>query len=84
MAAASPTPDRSPAAGRWRSSACIALLLGLTIVIYDKKLPWQSADTVTLDAHRIGNQLIIPADVKYDGVLVGRVSSVHSNGRTRR
>ncbi len=58
----------------------IALLLGLTIVIYDKKLPWQSSDTVTLQAHRIGNQLIIPADVKYNGVLVGRVSSVHTTG----
>ncbi|MBV9485261.1 MAG: MCE family protein [Frankiaceae bacterium] len=60
----------------------IALLLGLTIVIYDKKLPFglQSSDHVTLQAHRIGNQLIIPADVKYQGVLVGRVSSVHSDG----
>jgi virulence factor Mce-like protein len=60
--------------------AIIVLLLGLTIVIYDKKLPWQSSDEVTLHATRIGNQLIIPADVKYDGVLVGRVSAVHSNG----
>jgi phospholipid/cholesterol/gamma-HCH transport system substrate-binding protein len=60
--------------------AIIVLLLGLTVVIYDKKLPWQSTDHVTLDATRIGNQLIIPADVKYDGVLVGRVSSVHSTG----
>jgi virulence factor Mce-like protein len=58
----------------------IVLLLALTVVIYDKKLPWQGSDTVTLDASRIGNQLIIPADVKYEGVLVGRVSSVHSNG----
>lgn len=58
----------------------VVLLLGLTVVIYDKKLPWQSSDEVTLQAARIGNQLIIPADVKYDGVLVGRVSAVHSNG----
>jgi virulence factor Mce-like protein len=60
--------------------AVIALLLGLTIVIYQKKLPWQGSLHVTLDAHRIGNQLIIPADVKYQGVLVGRVSKVRSNG----
>jgi virulence factor Mce-like protein len=60
--------------------AVIAALIGLTIVIYAKKLPWQSTDTVTLQAHRIGNQLIIPADVKYNGVLVGRVSSVHTTG----
>jgi len=58
----------------------VVLLLGLTVVIYSKKLPWQSTDEVTLQATRIGNQLIIPADVKYQGVLVGRVSSVHSNG----
>jgi virulence factor Mce-like protein len=58
----------------------IAILLGLTVVIYQKKLPWQSTLHVTLEAHRIGNQLIIPADVKYDGVLVGRVSKVRSNG----
>jgi virulence factor Mce-like protein len=58
----------------------VAMLLALTVVIYDKKLPWQSSDHVTLQAHRIGNQLIIPADVKYEGVLVGRVSSVHSDG----
>jgi virulence factor Mce-like protein len=60
--------------------AVIAALLGLTIAIYDKALPWQSSDTVTLQASRIGNQLIIPADVKYKGVLVGRVSSVHVVG----
>ncbi|HVT20426.1 MAG TPA: MCE family protein [Mycobacteriales bacterium] len=58
----------------------VVALLGLTVVIYDKKLPWQSTDQVTLEANRIGNQLIIPADVKYEGVLVGRVSAVHSDG----
>ncbi|HVW81952.1 MAG TPA: MCE family protein [Mycobacteriales bacterium] len=60
--------------------AVIVMLLGLTVLIYNKDLPGQGSDTVTLDASRIGNQLIIPADVKYEGVLVGRVSSVHSNG----
>jgi phospholipid/cholesterol/gamma-HCH transport system substrate-binding protein len=58
----------------------IVLLLGLTVVIYDKKLPWQATDKITVSAQRIGNQFIIPADVEYDGVVVGRVSSVHSNG----
>ncbi|HWA65590.1 MAG TPA: MCE family protein [Mycobacteriales bacterium] len=60
--------------------AVIAALLSLTVLIYNKDLPGQGSDTVTLDASRIGNQLIIPADVKYEGVLVGRVSSVHSDG----
>jgi phospholipid/cholesterol/gamma-HCH transport system substrate-binding protein len=58
----------------------IVMLLGLTVLIYEKKLPWQSSDKVTVLAGRIGNQLIIPADVEYKGVLVGRVSSVESNG----
>jgi virulence factor Mce-like protein len=58
----------------------VVILLGLTVIVYSKKLPWQATDEVTLQAKRIGNQLIIPADVKYQGVLVGRVSSVHSNG----
>jgi phospholipid/cholesterol/gamma-HCH transport system substrate-binding protein len=58
----------------------IALLIGLAIAVYDRKLPWQASDHVTVKAASIGNQLTVPADVKYDGVLVGRVSSVHSNG----
>jgi phospholipid/cholesterol/gamma-HCH transport system substrate-binding protein len=58
----------------------IVLLLSLTVLIYDKKLPWQSTDKVTVSALSIGNQLTVPADVKYNGVLVGRVSAVHSNG----
>jgi virulence factor Mce-like protein len=59
----------------------LVLLVAFTILIYDKKLPWQSSDDVTVAAQRIGNQLIIPADVKYQGVLVGRVNSVDSNGQ---
>jgi virulence factor Mce-like protein len=58
----------------------VVLLLALTVLIYQKKLPGQGSDEVTLKATRIGNQLIIPADVKYQGVIVGRVSAVHSNG----
>jgi phospholipid/cholesterol/gamma-HCH transport system substrate-binding protein len=58
----------------------IVLLVGLTIAIYDKALPWQATDTVTLDASRIGDELSVPADVKLDGVLVGRVSSTHTTG----
>lgn len=60
--------------------AVVALLLGFTIGIYNKSLPWQSADKVTLLADRIGNQLVVPADVKVDGILVGRVSGVHVSG----
>lgn len=58
----------------------VALLLGLTIAIYNKALPWQSADTVELQVARIGDQLVIPADVKLRGILVGRVSGAHTVG----
>src|SRR6476660_1349471 len=57
--------------------AVVALLLGFTIAVYNKSLPWQAADKVTLEADRIGNQLVVPADVKLDGILVGRVSGAH-------
>jgi phospholipid/cholesterol/gamma-HCH transport system substrate-binding protein len=60
----------------------VAALLGLTVAIYNKALPWQSSDHVTLEADRIGNQLVVPADVKLDGVLVGRVSGVSTSGST--
>jgi virulence factor Mce-like protein len=58
----------------------VALLLGFTVAIYNKSLPWQASDTVTLDTARIGDQLIIPADVKLRGLLVGRVSGAHTTG----
>src|SRR5437588_662445 len=60
--------------------AVVALLLGFTIAVYNKSLPWQSAAKVTLLADRIGNQLVVPADVKLQGILVGRVSGVHVTG----
>ena len=58
----------------------VAALLGLTVAIYNKALPWQSTDRVTLEADRIGNQLVVPADVKLNGILVGRVSGVSVSG----
>src|SRR3954470_22921310 len=64
--------------------AVVAALLGLTIAVYNKSLPWQSTDKVTLEADRIGNQLVVPADVKLDGVLVGRVSAVSTSGANSR
>src|SRR4051794_3438215 len=60
--------------------AVVAALLGLTIAVYNKSLPWQSSDQVILMADRAGNQLVVPADVKLDGVLVGRVSGASTTG----
>ena len=62
----------------------VALLLGLTIAVYNKSLPWQATDQVVLEADRAGNQLVVPADVKLDGVLVGRVSGVSTEGEVAR
>jgi virulence factor Mce-like protein len=60
--------------------AVVAALLGFTIGIYNKALPWQSSAKVILNADRIGNQLVVPADVKLNGILVGRVSGVSVSG----
>jgi virulence factor Mce-like protein len=60
--------------------AVLAVLIGFTIAVYNKSLPWQSADKVTLNADRTGNQLVVPADVKLNGILIGRVSGVHVAG----
>jgi virulence factor Mce-like protein len=62
----------------------VAALLGLTVAVYNKSLPWQATDQVTLEADRVGNQLVVPADVKLDGVLVGRVSGVSTTGDNAR
>jgi virulence factor Mce-like protein len=64
--------------------AVVAGLLSLTVLIYNKALPWQASDPVTLIASRIGNQLVVPADVKLDGIVVGRVSGVSANGTQAR
>lgn len=58
----------------------VFLLLGLTVAIYNKALPGQGGETVTLNVDRIGNQLVVPADVKLDGIIVGRVSDAQTDG----
>src|SRR5436305_2169567 len=64
--------------------AVVAALLGLTIAVYNKSLPWQSGDQVIRMADRAGSQLVVPADVKLDGVLVGRVSGASTTGNNVR
>lgn len=58
----------------------IAGLVGLSVVIYNKSLPWQHVVPVTLQAQRIGHQLIVPADVKIRGLIVGEVRAVGTDG----
>jgi virulence factor Mce-like protein len=56
----------------------IALLVGLTIALYQKA--FTPVVKVTLLSDRIGNQLSAPADVKLRGLIVGEVRSVASKG----
>ena len=57
----------------------LALLVALTVAVYDKK--FTRVVHVTLKTDRIGNQLAPPADVKLRGMIVGEVRGVSSNGR---
>jgi virulence factor Mce-like protein len=56
----------------------VALLLGLTVAIYNKA--FTKIVPVTLQASSAGNQLNLGADVKVRGLLVGEVRSIKSNG----
>jgi virulence factor Mce-like protein len=56
----------------------VALLLGLTIAIYNKA--FTKIVPVTLQASSTGNQLNLGADVKVRGLIVGEVRSIKSNG----
>ena len=56
----------------------IALLVGLTVAIYNQA--FTKVVHVTLQTDRVGNQLAPPADVKLRGLIVGEVRAVHSDG----
>lgn len=57
----------------------IALLIGLSIAIYDKK--FTTSTTVTMKAERAGLQLARFGDVRMHGALVGYVDEISSDGR---
>ena len=57
----------------------IALLVGLTVAIYDQV--FTKVVHVTLQTDRVGNQLAPPADVKLRGLIVGEVRAVRSDGQ---
>ena len=59
--------------------AIVAALLALTVVVYNKALPWQKTVDVTLETKKIGHQMIVPADVKLRGIIVGEVRAVGTN-----
>jgi virulence factor Mce-like protein len=56
----------------------IALLLGLSVALYDKA--FTEVARVTLETDSIGNQLQEASDVKVRGVIVGEVREVSASG----
>src|SRR3954447_5198373 len=57
----------------------IALLIGLSIAVYEKK--FERVTMVTIHADRAGLQLARFGDVRINGVLVGQVRSVGDDGK---
>ncbi|MCW2753524.1 MAG: hypothetical protein JWQ32_935 [Marmoricola sp.] len=61
--------------------ALIALMITTSILAFEKALPWQSAASVTLTTTAAGLELNPHSDVKFQGLRVGEVRSISSNGR---
>jgi virulence factor Mce-like protein len=59
--------------------AIVAAFVALMIAFYEKT--FTSAVPVTVQAQSAGNELVLPADVRERGVLVGRATDVSSNGK---
>lgn len=75
----SPGEHRRLALAGVASIVSIALLIALSIAIYDKKFT-KSTD-ITVMADRAGLQLARFGDVRLHGALVGRVKSIDSDGK---
>lgn len=60
----------------------IALLVTLSIKTFTKSLPWQSAAEVTITTTAPGLELNPQSDVKFQGLRVGEVRRITSDGRT--
>jgi len=59
----------------------LALLVGTSIAAYNKALPWQGAVHVSLTTTTPGLELNPQSDVKLQGLRVGEVRSITSDGR---
>lgn len=59
----------------------LALLVTLSIKAFQKELPWQDAATVTLSTSTPGLELNPHSDVKFQGLRVGEVRRITSDGR---
>lgn len=58
----------------------IGLLITMSIAAYRKSLPWQSALEVTLSTPSAGLELAPLSDVKLQGIVVGEVREITSDG----
>lgn len=59
----------------------VALLVSLSVGIYNKAMPWQETVPVTLTTATPGLELNPQSDVKLQGVRVGEVREVTTDGR---
>lgn len=60
----------------------LALLVTLSIKTFNKSLPWQSAASVTIRTTTPGLELNPQSDVKFQGLRVGEVRRITSDGRS--
>lgn len=62
----------------------LAVLIATSIFAYEKRLPWQDAATITLTTSTPGLELNPHSDVKFQGLRVGEVRTITSDGRSAR
>jgi phospholipid/cholesterol/gamma-HCH transport system substrate-binding protein len=60
----------------------ILVLVLLSIKAFEKELPWQGAASVTLRTSTPGLELNPHSDVKFQGLRIGEVRKITSDGRT--
>ena len=58
----------------------VALLMATSVAAYDKALPWQRTASVSLRTTQAGLGLNKQSDVKFQGLRVGEVRSIESDG----
>ncbi len=58
----------------------VALLVATSIAAYQKELPWQATERVTIVTSTPGLELNPHSDVKFQGVRVGEVEGITSDG----
>ena len=60
----------------------VALLMATSVAAYNKDLPWQHTASLSLTTSQAGLGLNKQSDVKFQGLRVGEVRGIESNGTT--